>query len=95
MTKWFYSAMAAALFLAVAVAVEAADPPLTPGQVLPAFSGDNLAGQAVTLPGAARGKVALIAFGFSYDSRTPVEAWTETSARRGAPRPASTGTTCR
>ena len=75
MTKWFYSAMAAALFLAVAV--EAADPPLAPGQLLPAFSGDNLAGLAVTLPGAARGKVALIAFGFSYDSRTPVEAWTE------------------
>ena len=67
--------MAAALFLAVAV--EAADPPLAPGQLLPAFSGDNLAGLAVTLPGAARGKVALIAFGFSYDSRTPVEAWTE------------------
>ena len=62
MFNWCLGAVATALVL---------------GQPLPPFSGDTLAGQAITLPAAARGKVALVAFGFSYDSRGPVEAWTE------------------
>ena len=64
----------AALLVSVALAVGAQ--PTMVGTALPAFTGEDLAGAQVTLPGAARGRVALIAFGFSYDSRAPVEAWT-------------------
>jgi hypothetical protein len=60
----------------VLVALAAAAQPTLVGTALPSFTGDDLAGTKVTLPGAASGRVALIAFGFSYDSRTPVEAWT-------------------
>jgi hypothetical protein len=45
------------------------------GQPLPPFQGDDLTGKATSLPVAAKGKIALYALGFSYDSRFPVEAW--------------------
>ena len=47
------------------------------GTVLPQVTGEDLTGAKITLPDAAKGRVTLIAFGFSYDSRTPVEAWSE------------------
>lgn len=46
-----------------------------PGERLPLLEGEFLTGTKAELPGAARGKLALYALGFSYDSRFPVEAW--------------------
>jgi hypothetical protein len=48
---------------------------LQPGDSLPELKGEFLTGKTAILPGVARGKVALLALGFSYDSRFPVEAW--------------------
>jgi hypothetical protein len=64
------------LFLLPSV-VPAAEPPprLATGELMPPLQGDLLSGQEAVLPAAARGKVALLALGFSYDSRFPVEAW--------------------
>lgn len=45
------------------------------GDRLPRLAGEFLTGRQAALPDAAAGKVALVAFGFSYDSRVPVEAW--------------------
>ena len=42
---------------------------------LPVLKGDYLTGKPAVLPDAAAGKVALLALGFTYDSRFPVEAW--------------------
>ena len=61
--------------LILGVTLAAAEPRLVPGAPLPPVKGNDLAGRAVTLPDAAKGRVALVAFGFSYASRTPVEAW--------------------
>ena len=56
-------------------AMEQATANLQVGAALPPFSGEDLTGAKVTLPDAARGQVTFIAFGFSYESRKPVEAW--------------------
>jgi len=48
---------------------------LTPGQPLPIIKSEYLSGRKVELPAAIAGKVALLAIGFSYDSRWAVEAW--------------------
>jgi hypothetical protein len=48
---------------------------LSVGVSLPQLSGEFLTGRKVTLPDQARGRVALLAFGFTYNSRFPVEAW--------------------
>lgn len=48
---------------------------LAVGDTLPARSGTNLNGEALTLPAAARGRVTLIAVGFSESSRLAVQAW--------------------
>jgi hypothetical protein len=56
-------------------AMEQGAPNLPAGSTLPPFTGEDLTGAKVTLPDAARGQVTLIAFGFSYESRKPVEAW--------------------
>ena len=48
---------------------------LKPGDTLPELKGEYLTGKEAVLPSAAKGKVALLALGFSYDSRFPVEAW--------------------
>jgi hypothetical protein len=66
--------VAFALLLMVATAA-AVSQPADVGTVLPPLSGDDLNGTKVVLPDAARGRVALIAFGFTYESRVPVEAW--------------------
>ncbi len=48
---------------------------LTVGTPMPKIEGENLNGQKTALPDSARGKVTLVAMGFSYDSRRPVDAW--------------------
>jgi len=50
---------------------------LTVGTPMPKLEGENLRGQKAVLPDAARGKVTLVALGFSYESRRPVSAWTK------------------
>ena len=55
---------------------------LQPGDVLPQLQGKYLSGREATLPADARGKYALLAFGFTYDSRFPVEAWGKEYDRR-------------
>ena len=50
-------------------------PRLSIGVSLPRLSGEFLTGRQVTLPDEVRGRVALLAFGFTYNSRFPVEAW--------------------
>jgi hypothetical protein len=42
---------------------------------MPLLKGEFLTGQPAVLPDAARGRVALLALGFTYDARFPVEAW--------------------
>ncbi|MCX6629486.1 MAG: hypothetical protein NTW28_17860 [Candidatus Solibacter sp.] len=42
---------------------------------LPVLKGKYLTGRDATLPADSKGKVALLAFGFSYDSRHAVEDW--------------------
>lgn len=44
-------------------------------QPLPILKGKYLTGRDATLPADAKGKVALLAFGFTYASRFPVEDW--------------------
>lgn len=46
-----------------------------PGNVLPSLTGEYLNGRKANLPSDAKGKVALLLFGFSYSSRFPVEQW--------------------
>jgi hypothetical protein len=45
------------------------------GERLPMLTGQFLSGRDAALPGASSGKVALVAMGFTYKSRFPVEAW--------------------
>ena len=46
-------------------------------QPLPVLKGKYLTGRDATLPADCKGKAALLAFGFSYDSRHAVELWVE------------------
>ena len=48
---------------------------LSPGEPMPALKGEFLTGREALLPGVASGRVALVALGFTYDSRFAVEAW--------------------
>jgi len=48
---------------------------LSVGDPLPVLKGEFLTGAGASLPEAARGRAALVAFGFTYDSRFAVEAW--------------------
>ncbi len=48
---------------------------LQPGESLPPLNGEFLTGRQAQLPDAASGRIALLALGFTYDSRFPVEAW--------------------
>jgi hypothetical protein len=50
------------------------------GAPLPALKGQFLTGRDAVLPQASSGKVALVAMGFTYKSRVPVEAWGNWSA---------------
>ena len=45
------------------------------GAPLPPLQGEFLTGRQAQLPDAASGRVALLALGFTYNSRFPVEAW--------------------
>jgi len=49
--------------------------PLTTGKQMPQLKGEFLTGRQAQLPDAASGRVALLALGFTYNSRFPVEAW--------------------
>lgn len=44
-------------------------------QTMPSISGKNLAGGKVVLPDAAKGKVAVLIFGFTKASKEPTKAW--------------------
>jgi hypothetical protein len=48
---------------------------LTVGDPFPALKGEFLSGRTAVLPDVSQGRVALLAFGFTYDSRFAVEAW--------------------
>ena len=48
---------------------------LSPGEPMPVLKGEFLTGRSAVLPDAAAGRVALLALGFTYDSRFAVEAW--------------------
>ncbi len=48
---------------------------LAAAETLPELKGEYLTGKQAVLPSAAAGKTALVAFGFSYDSRFAVEEW--------------------
>jgi hypothetical protein len=48
---------------------------LQPGESLPPLIGEFLTGRQAQLPDAASGRIALLALGFTYDSRFPVETW--------------------
>jgi hypothetical protein len=50
-------------------------PPLAVGDPLPELRGSFLTEREAVLPGAAAGRVALLLFGFTYDSRFAVEPW--------------------
>ena len=50
---------------------------LTAGENMPELRGEYLSGRKAILPKDASGRVALLLFGFTYQSRFPVEAWTK------------------
>ena len=55
--------------------------PLQVGDLLPTLKGQFLTGRDAVLPHASSGKVALVAIGFTYQSRFPVEAWADAYRR--------------
>ena len=63
--------------LLMLLAATPAPGPLAVGDPLPRLAGRYLTGDPAVLPGDANGQVALLALGFSYASRVPVEAWSE------------------
>jgi hypothetical protein len=63
--------------LACSMTTFAANAVMSVGDRLPDLKGEFLTGRDATLPGASSGRVALLLFGFSYDSRFAVEAWTK------------------
>jgi hypothetical protein len=69
----------AVTFVAMSVVMAAASPVarLAEGKTLPRLGGEFLTGRPVALPEAASGRVALLALGFTYDARYPVEAWSK------------------
>jgi hypothetical protein len=50
---------------------------LETGKPLPTLKGEFLSGKKASLPEAAKGKIALVMAGFSYDSRFAIEAYAE------------------
>ena len=66
------------IFATVAVSAEKSPPvPMAVGDVFPRLEGDFLSGRKAVLPDAAKGKLALVLMGFTYESRFAVEAWAE------------------
>ena len=51
--------------------------PVRVGDRLPVLQGQFLTGRDALLPQASSGQVALVAIGFTYKSRVPVEAWAD------------------
>jgi len=47
------------------------------GQPMPRVEGESFAGQKIVLPDAARGKVAVLVFGFTKASKVPTSAWAQ------------------
>jgi len=78
-----YSMISVALAFAFAAMsdsarAESAKPPaLEVGMRLPLLTGEYLTGRKAALPDAAAGKIALLALGFTYNSRFAVEEWTK------------------
>ena len=62
-------------------------PRLSVGDRMPALKGDLLSGKPAVLPDIAAGQTALVALGFSYDSRFQVEAWAKAFRARFGGRP--------
>lgn len=50
-------------------------PAIQPGETLPPLRGEFLTGRQAQLPEAASGRIALLALGFTYNSRFPVDDW--------------------
>lgn len=46
-------------------------------QIMPGIEGESFTGRKVILPGAVRGKVAVLIFGFTKASKEPTSAWTD------------------
>ena len=66
--------------MSLLVPITAAGAPLAPlavGDAFPPLRGEYLTGRKAVLPDDARGKVALVLFGFTYQSRFAVEAWAD------------------
>ncbi len=61
--------------LPVILMASALIPAIQLGESLPPLKGEYLTGRQAQLPDAASGRVALLALGFTYNSRFPVEAW--------------------
>jgi hypothetical protein len=55
----------------------AAQDSLRVGERMPELKGQTLTGRTAVLPQASAGKVTLVAMGFTYKSRFPVEAWAD------------------
>jgi len=64
-----------ALLAPLLLASSPAPVPLTTGAPLPALRGELLTGRDVELPGEVRGRVTLLAFGFSRGASEDVDAW--------------------
>lgn len=65
------------MLLPIALLFLGLPPAFTPGDTLPVLKGEFLNGKSVELPVAAKGKVALLALGFTHDSQAAVEGWTK------------------
>lgn len=63
------------LMSTAALHADSAVQPLRVGDPFPLLEGQFLTGRDAALPRASSGKVALVAIGFTYQSRFPVEAW--------------------
>ena len=69
--------VAKTMLLPVALFFAFLPPAFSPGDTLPMLKGEFLDGKEVELPSAAQGKVALLALGFSHDSKAAVDGWTQ------------------
>jgi len=87
MTPFLLFALLAAVAVVSAAPERPGTPPLAVGARLPALKGDLLSGKPGVLPDLAAGHTALITLGFTYDSRSQVEAWATKFRSRYGSRP--------
>ena len=59
------------------VHASAAQESLRVGERMPELTGHTLTGRTAVLPQASAGMVTLVAMGFTYQSRFPVDAWAD------------------